>query len=83
MPTFWEIAAHSVDSVNHMFSLYFDHYLILVISRFGLECWSWVLIASVPALCILFTFKATCGGNRLETSNIETREIILSKQENE
>ena len=29
---------------------------MLVISRFGFEGWSWVLIASVPDLCILFTF---------------------------
>ena len=50
--TFWELAAYSVD---HMVSLYFD-YLILVISRFGFEGWIWVLIASVPDLCILFTF---------------------------
>ena len=28
----------------------------VVISRFGFEDWSWVLIASVPDLCILFTF---------------------------
>ena len=28
---------------------------ILVIFRFGFEGWIWVLIASVPGLCILFT----------------------------
>ena len=28
----------------------------LVISRFGFEGWIWGLIASVPGLCILFTF---------------------------
>ena len=28
---------------------------ILVISRLGFEGWIWVLIASVPDLCILFT----------------------------
>ena len=44
----WEIAVHSVD---HMFSLYFDCFF-----RFGFEGWIWVLIASVPDLCILFTF---------------------------
>ena len=32
-------------------------FIILVISRFGFEGWIWVLIASVPDLCILFTFK--------------------------
>ena len=30
--------------------------VILIISRFGLECWIWVLIASVPDICIHFTF---------------------------
>ena len=30
-------------------------FVILAISRFGFEGWSWVLIASVPDLCILFT----------------------------
>ena len=48
MANFWEIAAHSVD---HMFFSYFDY----VISRFGFDGWNWVLIASVPDLCILFT----------------------------
>ena len=51
MATFWEIAAHSVD---HMLSLYFD--CDLIFSRFGFEGWIWVLIASVPDLCIFFTF---------------------------
>ena len=51
MATFWEIAAHSVD---HMLSLYLS--VILVISRFGFKGWIWVLIASVPDNCILFTF---------------------------
>ena len=46
MATFWEIAAHSVD---HMFSLYFDY-------QCSFEGWIWVLIASVPDLCIVFTF---------------------------
>ena len=27
-----------------------------LIFRFGFEGWIWVLIASVPGLCILFTF---------------------------
>ena len=31
-------------------------FVILVISCFGFEGWSWVLIASVPDLCILLTF---------------------------
>ena len=53
MATFWEIYAHSVD---HMFSLYFDYFIILVISRFGFEGWIWVQIASVLGFCILLTF---------------------------
>ena len=43
-----------------MFSVYFEYFLfvILVISRFGFEGWIWVLIASVPGICILvFTLK--------------------------
>ena len=39
-----------------MFSLCFWLFVALVISRFGFEGWIWVLIASVPGLCILFTF---------------------------
>ena len=46
------LSAHFVD---HMFSLYFDCLLYIVISRFGFKGWSWVLIASVPDHCILFT----------------------------
>ena len=53
MVTFLERAAHSVD---HMFSLYFDNFLVLVISRFGLECGIPVLIAPVPGHCILVSF---------------------------
>ena len=53
MATFWEIAAHLVD---HMFSFVFRLFVILVISHFGFEGWVWVLIASVPDRCILFTF---------------------------
>ena len=49
-PPFGKIAANSVE---YMFSLYF---VILVISRFGFEDWIWVLIASVPGLCISFYF---------------------------
>ena len=37
-------------------SVVFRLFVILVISQFGFEGWSWVLIASVPDLCILFTF---------------------------
>ena len=51
MASFWEIAAHSVD--NNVFFFFFLLFVILVISRRGFEGWIWVLIASVPDLCIL------------------------------
>ena len=61
MATFWEIAAHSV---GHMFSLYLDYIVILVISRFGFRDWIWVLIASVPDLSIHFkVFSDNLSGN--------------------
>ena len=34
-------------------------FIILVISRLGFEGLSWVLIVSVPDLCILFYFYST------------------------
>ena len=45
MATFWERAPHSVYRV---FSLYFDFFVILVISHFGFEGGTLVLLASVP-----------------------------------
>ena len=39
-----------------MFTLYFDYFVISVISRFDFEGWNWVLMGSVPGICILFTF---------------------------
>ena len=49
--TFWERAAHSV---CHMFPLYFDSdIVILVISHFGFESETLVLIASVPGIAYL------------------------------
>ena len=41
----------------HSLSLPYN-YLLIVISRFGFESWIWVQIASVPDLCILFSFIA-------------------------
>ena len=38
-------------------------FVILVTFRFGLGDWIWALIASVPDLCILFTFKILNDGN--------------------
>ena len=52
-----KIAAHSVD---HMFSLCFvltTVFVIVVISCFGFDGWVWVLIASVPEVCIIFNFS--------------------------
>ena len=40
-----------------MFSFVLGLFVILFISRFGFEGWIWVLIASVPGLCILLTLK--------------------------
>ena len=59
MATFSVKAAHSVD---HLFSLYFELFVILVISRFGFEGWIWILMPSVPDLCILFTFNMKIVG---------------------
>ena len=50
MTTFWEVADHLVDV--------FRLFIVLVISRFGFEGWIWVLIASVPDLCILLFLTA-------------------------
>ena len=57
---FWERDSHSVD---HMLSV-FIVFVILVISCFSFEGWIWVLIASVPDLCMLFT-------SIIESFNIE------------
>ena len=51
MATFWERAAVSVYSI---ISLYFD-IVILVISHFGFEGGTLVLIASVTGHCLYFT----------------------------
>ena len=53
MATFWERAALSV---YRIFSLYFDLLQFLVISHCGFEGRTLVLIASVPAHCLSFTF---------------------------
>ena len=54
MVTVLERAAHSV---YLMFSLYFDLSVIFVISHFGFEGGTLVLIASVLAHCLSFTFN--------------------------
>ena len=51
MVTFWERDAHSV---YRMYSLYFN-IVILVISHFGFEGGTLVLIAPVPGHCFSFT----------------------------
>ena len=55
----------SVDYVLFVFSLF----VILVISSFGFESWIWILIASVPGLCILFTLLVY-GGIRCPSVHI-------------
>ena len=47
MASYWERAAHSV---NRMFSL-FCVFVALVVSHFGFDGWTLVLIASVPGHC--------------------------------
>ena len=54
MATFWEIAAHSVD---HVFSFVVWLFVMLVVSNSGFVGWVWVLVALVPDLCVLLTFK--------------------------
>ena len=57
MATFWERAAHLV---YHVFSLYYDRlFVILLISNFGFESGTLVLIASVPDHCLPFTFDGS------------------------
>ena len=53
MATLWERAAHLE---YHMSSLYFDLFVILVISHFGFEGGTSVLIASVPGHHLPLTF---------------------------
>ena len=48
----WERAAHSVDLMFSLTICYFSYFC------FGFDGWVWVLITSVPGLCILFTLKA-------------------------
>ena len=55
MATFWERAAHSVNHVSSWLSLV----LFLVVSYFGFEGRTLVLIASVPGYCLPFTFYLT------------------------
>ena len=42
-------------------------FIIYVISRFGFEGWIWVLIASVPDVGTLFTFKQDARGVNAHT----------------
>ena len=55
----------------------FRLFVILVISRFGFDGWIWVLIASVPGLCILFTSRYLDGDVPCRRSNgVYTSQII-------
>ena len=60
MVTFWERAAPSVDNIV-LIVFFFLLFVILVISRFGLEGEIRVLIAPDPGYCIL----VTSGVNKL------------------
>ena len=53
MAQFWQRTAHSV---YHMFSLYFGFIVILVITHFGFEGGTLLLIAAFPVNCLCFTF---------------------------
>ena len=44
-------------------SIYILTVCILVISHFGFETLNWVLIASVPGICILFTIFHVVNGH--------------------
>ena len=41
----------------HIWLVVCSHCILSICIFFGFEGWIWVLIASVPALCIMFTFS--------------------------
>ena len=67
MGTFWEIAAYSVD---HMFSLYFYYLDFLLLPVLVLRA------ASVPGICIHFTFTLR-GSIRYIFSSIHYLNIFI------
>ena len=52
--------------------------MILVISRFCFEGWIWVLIASVPDLCILFTFTNSTNDVSILFKALPTAPLVIS-----
>ena len=56
MVSFWERAAPSVDHLHPYVLFVFLLFVILGISRFGFEDVILVIIASVPAFCILYSY---------------------------
>ena len=50
------LLGNSCSLVDHMLSSILTICNIFI-SRFGFEGWIWILIATVPDLCILFTFE--------------------------
>ena len=52
-------------------------FVILAISNFGFEGWIWVLIASVPDLCILHTFMVFYSPCFKTVLNIELVNVLL------
>ena len=70
MATFWERAALSV---YRIFSLYFDFLQFFVISHFGFEGGTLVLIASVPVHCLSFTsffFELSYSVSHIRTNTV-------------
>ena len=61
MATLWERAAHSVNRVFSLLCLF----VALVVSHFGFEGSTLVLIASVPGHCLPFTFCLLYSHSRL------------------
>ena len=55
MATFWERAAHSSNRIFSLLCLF----VALVVSHFGFEGRTFVLIASVHVHCLPFTFKTS------------------------
>ena len=53
-----------------LFSLYFDFVCnFSYFPRFGFESWIWVLIASVPGICILFTVRLCRASYRFSATS--------------
>ena len=76
MATFLERAAHSV---NHILPFYFD-IVILVISHFGFEGGTLVLIAPVPGHCLSFPFYYIHSCKLHGRVNMVIKAILISNK---